>query len=493
MTHQSHDERLRLATFAIDAGDCTGTGFLITDRHVLTARHVVENALAETRQVRLTRPGVDKVEWIAQIVPGASGRAESQDFAILEVVDASGAEDKIALDADAIPLGIPSENDRWKSWGFPRKRDAADGTRRGWALSGDVVFTDQSWRGGRVTQLTCTDLQGRDRPDLHGASGGAVCVSGRAIGILVADARCGAGVFASPIPSADRKINPELAVILGDWYARESKGIRARVIGRLAKKFAQDPILFARTQAAMVYRQLAPGGAGNDQLATACLEGPCDQVGLCLKRLHESAGGENNRDLARGIYDLAVTMLPAFTEWQQDVAAVRNALATAGVAMLGVSGEAMVEVVMAAHDVRSCDFITSSGRGVVGRHNLPVHQPGQADQASGGIDFNHDACLRSILAHFEEQWGVQPADRAVEQELERLAGLPGDDACRYYVVIARSEDNTVKGNIATLRSKLPSLRIVVITPNQERDRTLADFRILVNSQLWSEKRHAVAH
>lgn len=480
MPPRTFDELLKRATFFVDAGRQVGTAFLITDRHVLTARHVVEDGKSEcTERITLTRPGVCDGRYPAERVAAACGRDKSEDFALFEL----GRPEGDTVDAEPIPLGVPSDSDRWKAWAFPQAQS------QGWPLIGTVTFTEQTWRGGKVIQLECIDLHGAQPVGLRGASGAAVCIGGRAIGLLVADPELGVSVFSYPIAEAVAR-NAALRTILESWYHRQAAGIRSIVISRAVELLASDAALRSELVKAMTSRSLLKVSpqTSNDAIAEACTNAKAAEVGLCLRKLHESHAGPKGRILARAVYEFARTLLPAFEEWRADVAAVQKQFAEEGVSTLSVGGEAMVEVIMAAHDKRRCEFIRSKGRGVVGRFSLPVHQPGRKDQAGVGIDFQHVACLQSVLTHFEDVvTGDKPDEKQLEKELFRRASLAGDDAERFYVVVANTTDTTVAGNVEKLRKALPSLRIVKLAESDERDAALADFRALVNAELRNQE------
>jgi hypothetical protein len=104
------DNIIRAATCRVLCGNETGTGHLITDCHVLTARHCVIGAIETQNTIELNFSGSEgDVSLLATII----GQSEEMDTCILSIPEPLG--------RPPIPLNsaIPREGSDWRSFGYP--------------------------------------------------------------------------------------------------------------------------------------------------------------------------------------------------------------------------------------------------------------------------------------------------------------------------------------------------------------------------------------
>jgi len=104
------DNLIRAATCRISCGDESGTGHLITDCHVLTARHCIIGAIESERAIELTFFGPEGDISVAATIIAQS---EEMDACILSIPE--------PLKRQPIPLyaAMPREGDDWRSFGYP--------------------------------------------------------------------------------------------------------------------------------------------------------------------------------------------------------------------------------------------------------------------------------------------------------------------------------------------------------------------------------------
>lgn len=104
------DNLIRAATCRISCGEESGSGHLITDCHVLTARHCIVAAIESEAAIELTFSGPeDDLTSMATIV----AHSEEIDACILSIQDLPGRK--------PIPLStvMPREGEDWRSFGYP--------------------------------------------------------------------------------------------------------------------------------------------------------------------------------------------------------------------------------------------------------------------------------------------------------------------------------------------------------------------------------------
>ena len=109
------DNLIRAATCRVSCGDEFGTGYLITDRNVLTARHCVTAAIESRSEIELTFFGPEgDISVPATIV----AQSEDMDACILSVPEPLG--------RPPIPLNaaMPREGNDWRSFGYPSGKTA---------------------------------------------------------------------------------------------------------------------------------------------------------------------------------------------------------------------------------------------------------------------------------------------------------------------------------------------------------------------------------
>lgn len=104
------DNLIRAATCRVSCGDESGTGHLITDCHVLTARHCIIGAIESERAIELTFLGPEGDISVAATIIAQS---EEMDACILSIPE--------SLERQPIPLyaAMPREGDDWRSFGYP--------------------------------------------------------------------------------------------------------------------------------------------------------------------------------------------------------------------------------------------------------------------------------------------------------------------------------------------------------------------------------------
>jgi hypothetical protein len=162
------DNLIRTATCRVSCGDESGTGQLITDCHVLTARHCVLEGIESQKEITLnfSDPGGD-IRLTATIV------AESMelDACILSIPE--------PLERQPIPLNatIPRDGDEWRSFGYPIGK-----TGIGHRLDGVISHVLDSPKLKMDIDLTVD--QGTVLHDYRGLSGAAVVCGNASRGMI---------------------------------------------------------------------------------------------------------------------------------------------------------------------------------------------------------------------------------------------------------------------------------------------------------------------
>ena len=146
-----------------------GTGFLITDRLVLTALHVV----ADRRTVQMPTAPIEvhfpSGSTVARPIEGAWDQLA--DWVLLECAQAPGPPPMPLL---VVEHGRPA----WDAYGFP------DANPMGMRVDGDVVDLDATYDGVRSFQLFSRQAGAGDGMPVPGLSGSACVVDGAVIGLL---------------------------------------------------------------------------------------------------------------------------------------------------------------------------------------------------------------------------------------------------------------------------------------------------------------------
>lgn len=104
------DNIIRAATCRVSCGDESGTGHLITDCHVLTARHCALEAIESQKTIMLIFSGPEgDITLPATII----AQSEEMDACLLSIPK--------PLERQPIPLNstMPREGDEWRSFGYP--------------------------------------------------------------------------------------------------------------------------------------------------------------------------------------------------------------------------------------------------------------------------------------------------------------------------------------------------------------------------------------
>jgi len=105
------DNIIKSATCSISCDNETGSGHLITDCHVLTARHCVLKAIESGKEIELNFP--DRVKPLVISPSNILCHSKEMDACILVLTE--------PLECMPIPLNaeLPREGNRWRSFGFP--------------------------------------------------------------------------------------------------------------------------------------------------------------------------------------------------------------------------------------------------------------------------------------------------------------------------------------------------------------------------------------
>ena len=104
------DNLIRAATCRVSCGGDSGTGYLVTDCHVLTARHCVIGAIESQNTIILAFSGPEgDISLAATII----AQSEEMDACILSIPQPLG--------RPPIPLNsaMPREGGDWRSFGYP--------------------------------------------------------------------------------------------------------------------------------------------------------------------------------------------------------------------------------------------------------------------------------------------------------------------------------------------------------------------------------------
>jgi len=104
------DNLIKAATCRVSCGDESGTGHLITDSHVLTARHCIIGAIESKKTIELTFNGPEGDTTFPATI---TAQSEEMDICILSIPEPLGRQ--------PIPLNtaMPREGDVWRSFGYP--------------------------------------------------------------------------------------------------------------------------------------------------------------------------------------------------------------------------------------------------------------------------------------------------------------------------------------------------------------------------------------
>jgi formylglycine-generating enzyme required for sulfatase activity len=180
----------RLRASRGDGGQITGTAFVVTDRHLLTAFHVVGDRAATISggnpscypSLWFHPAGVESSALKVSVVRGASDPVA--DWALLEAeAPMSG--------ISPLPLGEVTEREmeerqelrsiEFESWGFPT---LARMTGSGIAISGRVQDRDAHYQDAWAYQLFSENAAAALGDPLNGLSGAPCLVGGAAVGII---------------------------------------------------------------------------------------------------------------------------------------------------------------------------------------------------------------------------------------------------------------------------------------------------------------------
>ncbi|MDI3283500.1 serine protease [Polyangium sp. 15x6] len=184
-----------------------GTGFLVGEKLVLTALHVVasrqhnDDPEAFPREIELKFSNGKTIE--ASVVPGMWSRED--DWALLTCAEAPGVP---SMPCSEHPVEIGSS---FSTYGFPTAEP------RGKHFTGNVVAVDATYEGASVFDLYCDQLAAGEGARAEGLSGGPCVVEGAVIGIVRAgpkdqDGRVALGtVYVTPMASILKRAGPLLS------------------------------------------------------------------------------------------------------------------------------------------------------------------------------------------------------------------------------------------------------------------------------------------
>lgn len=104
------EQKIKMSTCRVSCGDESGTGWLIAERIVITARHCVLGCLTDGKPVELFFPAGSDVAVPSQIV----AQSEEYDACLLSLESDTGAE--------ALPVCLerPREGETWQTFGYPQ-------------------------------------------------------------------------------------------------------------------------------------------------------------------------------------------------------------------------------------------------------------------------------------------------------------------------------------------------------------------------------------
>ncbi|QFY42557.1 trypsin-like peptidase domain-containing protein [Candidatus Methylospira mobilis] len=162
------DNLIRAATCYVSCGSESGTGYLVTDCNVLTARHCVIPAINSGDTITLTFPGPEgDIHLSATIID----QSEKMDICILSV--------SAQLGRSPIPLNaaMPREGEDWRSFGYPKGK-----TLIGHRIAGTISHLLDSPKLKMDIDLTVdpsTALQ-----SYSGLSGAAVVSENSSVGLI---------------------------------------------------------------------------------------------------------------------------------------------------------------------------------------------------------------------------------------------------------------------------------------------------------------------
>ncbi|WP_139488567.1 pentapeptide repeat-containing protein [Brevibacillus dissolubilis] len=164
---------------AIGRLECGGpaTAFLVSSKMALTARHAIDENLAEGTPIEIEFPNLNPPMKMSARVLFPKKAREGVDVAVLEL-------EREVLHAEPLPLCIRSikHADDWSSFGFSQTK-----RKNGQVFKGSVsqVISVATEKGQLDLDLTCIEPQTSDSEyDTKGASGSPIFVHEKVIGIL---------------------------------------------------------------------------------------------------------------------------------------------------------------------------------------------------------------------------------------------------------------------------------------------------------------------
>ena len=161
------EQKIKASTCRISCGDDSGTGWLIAEGLVITARHCVLASLTDGKPIELFFPASGDVAVLGVI----NAQSEEKDACLLSF------ESEIIAEALPVSLQQPREGETWQTFGYPQNKPIL-----GHRLSGTVAQVLNTPKLGVDLDLS-VDLS-TALPAYHGLSGAAVVCEGAVVGII---------------------------------------------------------------------------------------------------------------------------------------------------------------------------------------------------------------------------------------------------------------------------------------------------------------------